>query len=107
MAKRQQRNSARSSILAGFVLMGAFTPKPAQAADWQVRRATTSGACSIQRSDSLPTLGVLLETRSTEKAACEAARDLKSDDFGETNKCQTYTPNTVTFCRNRNVTLSP
>ena len=90
-----------------FVLATAFTAcfSPAYTADWQVRRNTGNGACSLQPSDSQPILGKLLATKPTKKEACTAAKDLKTDDQADTNKCQTYTNNTVTLCHAEGVDL--
>ena len=77
------------------------------AADWQVRRSNTSGACSLQPSDSLPPLGKLLSTKPTKREACQDAKMLKTDDATDTDKCFSYTPNTVTLCHNEGIELVP
>jgi hypothetical protein len=76
------------------------------AADWQVRRNTSNGACSLQPSDSLPPLGVLLSTKPTKKEACQDAKALKTDDAGDSKKCYTYTDNTVALCKAEGVQLT-
>jgi hypothetical protein len=62
--------------------------------------------CSLQRSDSVPTLGKLLTSRPTKKAACEAAAGLKSNDVTDSDKCFDYTPNTAKLCKDEGVTLT-
>lgn len=78
----------------------------ADAADWQVRRNTGNGACSMQPSDSQPALGILLTTEATKKGACQDAKMLKTDDPADTTKCLTYTNNTVALCQAEGVQLS-
>lgn len=87
-----------------LTLLLIITPGVAAAADWQVRRMQR-GDCSFQHSDSLPPLGQLLTTKSTSKAACEVAVQLKTTDAADTRKCQDYTPNAFTFCKNEGVDL--
>ena len=90
-----------------FVVATAFMAciSAANAADWQVRRNNGNGACSLQPSDSQPILGKLLATKPTKKEACTAAKELKTDDQGDTNKCQTYTNNSVAICHAEGVDL--
>jgi len=76
------------------------------AADWQVRRNTGNGACSLQPSDSQPLLGTLLSTKPTKKEACQDAKMLKTDDAADTSKCFTYTINTVALCKAEGVQLT-
>lgn len=90
-----------AALTAAFVASTAS----ASAADWQVRRATTSGVCSIQSSDSQPTLGQLLTSKPTKKEACEAAKSLKTSDAADSSKCFDYTPNTRSFCQGQGVAL--
>jgi hypothetical protein len=79
---------------------------PLRAADWQVRRNTSNGACSLQPSDSQPPLGTLLSTKPTKKDACQDAKALKTDDAADTTKCFTYTNNTVALCKAEGVQLT-
>jgi hypothetical protein len=43
----------------------------AASGDWNLRRNTSNGACSVQPVDSQPQLGVFLATFPTRKTACE------------------------------------
>lgn len=79
---------------------------PLIAADWQVRRNSGNGACSLQPSDSQPPLGTLLATKPTKKEACESAKALKTDDASDSSKCFTYTNNTVALCKAEGVDLT-
>ena len=74
-------------------------------ADWDVRRATMSGACSLQPSDSQPKLGVLLTSKPTIVEACKAAVDLSTDDPADTSKCYSYTPSSQALCKEKGVPL--
>jgi hypothetical protein len=86
-----------------IVLVIVVQVSPARA-DWDVRRGG-GGSCSLQPSDSRPLLGQLLSRKPTDKEACEDAKQLKSDDVADSKKCFDYTPNSVSFCRNRGVEL--
>jgi hypothetical protein len=77
------------------------------AADWQVRRNNMSGTCSLQPSDSHPPMGKLLSTKPTKREACQDAKMFKTDDASDTDKCFTYTPNTVTLCHAEGIELVP
>lgn len=72
---------------------------------WEVRRATMSGACSLQPAGTSPPLGVLLTTKPTKKDACQAAGSLNTDDAGDSSKCFGYTVNTESLCKAEGVDL--
>ncbi|MBE1282783.1 MAG: hypothetical protein GJ676_05680 [Rhodobacteraceae bacterium] len=72
---------------------------------YNLNRTTTSGACHIQLSTSLPQIGVLLEAFDTQKAACDKALTLKTDDVTETDKCVEYTKGAKKDCKAEGVEL--
>lgn len=93
------------SILFALLLYGGAATAIGKDPDWQVRRSATSGSCSLQRADTLPSLGTLLATRPTKVAACKAAAELKTDDPSDRQRCFDYTPNTVRLCQSEGTPL--
>jgi hypothetical protein len=67
--------------------------------EWNLRRNTGNGACSVQPADSAPQLGTLLATHPTRKAACQDALTRHTDDASDTSKCFAYTKGTKDACK--------
>jgi hypothetical protein len=82
-----------------------FTMKAWSSGDWNLRRNTGNGACSVQPADSMPQLGAFLAKHPTRKAACEDAKSRKTDDAGDATKCLTYTSGTKDACKNDGIDL--
>ena len=72
--------------------------------DWDLRRSGSNGMCIVQSSDS-SSLGELLKTHPTRKAACEDARDRRTDDSADKTKCFIYSPATKDVCKKEGVEL--
>jgi hypothetical protein len=87
-------------VAASLLLLGA-----APAGDWDLRRNSSNGACFVQPSKS-STVGVLLKTHPTRKAACEDAKVRHTDDAGDASKCFTYTTGTKDECKKEGVELN-
>ena len=89
------------------LLLLAVLVAPASAADkWVITRATMSGACHIQLETSKPYLGVLIPgTHASEKAACEKAKALKSDDVTNSAACFSYTNGATDNCKAKGIPL--
>jgi len=73
--------------------------------DWDLRRIVSNSACIVQKSDS-SSIGELLKTHPTRKAACEDARDRHTDDATDKTKCFTYTSGTKDECKKEGVNLN-
>jgi hypothetical protein len=73
--------------------------------DWTLNRNTGNGACSVQPPDMIPHLGTLLASHPTRKETCQDAQSRKTDDFGDSNKCPTYTTGTVSECKKDGIDL--
>lgn len=84
---------------------GVFVTLAWSSGDWNLRRNTSNGACSVQPADSMPQLGAFLAKHPTRKAACEDAKSRKTDDAGDTTKCFTYTSGTKDECKRDGVDL--
>ena len=93
--------------VSGMILVVAICLTTAQPAsrEWNLRRNTFSGACSVQPADSQPQLGEFLAKFTTRKAACEDAKARYSEDGGDPKKCSTYTPGTKNQCKKDGVDL--
>jgi hypothetical protein len=86
-------------------LMLAASAVPA-AADWIIARASTSGSCTVQDEKSRPILGTPLSGKyPNRKAACSAAKSLKTDDPGDTKMCMSFGGGTVSGCKSDGVNL--
>jgi hypothetical protein len=92
-------------IFAAVALNLFFVASASSSGDWDLRRNAGNGACFIQPSDS-SSIGKLLKTHPTRKAACEDAKARKTDDAGDTDKCFTYTTGTKDECKKEGVDLS-
>jgi hypothetical protein len=88
------------------VVAGLLVPTVWSSGDWNLRRNTSNGACSVQPADSTPQLGTFLAKHPTRKEACEDAKSRKTDDATDTNKCLTYTSGTKDECKNDGVDLA-
>lgn len=88
------------------LIIGIFASYAWSSGDWNLRRNTGNGACSVQPADSMPQLGAFLAKHPTRKAACEDAKARKTDDAGDTTKCFTYTSGTKDACKKDGVDLS-
>jgi hypothetical protein len=93
--------------VSGMIFVVAICLATAQLAsrEWNLRRNSSNGACSVQPVDSQPQLGQFLATFPTRKAACEDAKARHSEDAGDTNKCFTYTSGTKDECQKDGVDL--
>jgi hypothetical protein len=78
-----------------FIPVGQSLPS----SDWNLRRNTGNGACSVQPADSVPQLGAFLAKHPTRKAACEDALARHTDDASDTTKCFAYTNGTKDACK--------
>jgi hypothetical protein len=94
---------------AALTLIGVILIAPAvtsgTSGEWNLRRNTGNGACSVQPADSLPQLGAYLAKHATRKAACEDAKSRKTDDAADTTKCFAYTAGTKRECKAEGVDL--
>jgi hypothetical protein len=68
----------------GFVIaIAVVLPRSAwSSAEWNLRRNSSNGACSVQPVDSLPQLGEFLAKHPTRKAACEDAKARRTSQAG-------------------------
>ena len=82
-----------------------FAMKAWSSGDWNLRRNTGNGTCSVQPADSAPQLGAFLAKHPTRKEACEDAKTRKTDDAGDTAKCFTYTSGTKNECKKDGIDL--
>ena len=87
-------------VATSLLLVGAMP-----AGDWDLRRNVGNGACFVQPSKS-SSVGVLLKTHPTRKAACEDAKARHTDDAADTSKCFTYTTGTKDECKKEGVELN-
>lgn len=84
----------RRSMMAIVIAVNLFSAGGVSAAgNWDLRRNVGNGACFIQPSDS-SSIGRLLKTHPTRKAACDDAKARRTDDIGDMNKCFGYTDGT-------------
>lgn len=84
---------------------GFATIASSSSGEWNLRRNTGNGACSVQPVDSMPQLGQFLAKHATRKEACEDAKSRKTDDAADTAKCLTYTNGTKDECKQDGVDL--
>jgi hypothetical protein len=96
----------RCAILTVVGLMALSAAVEAQDT-WSLARTTTSGSCSLQSTATLPSQGEELTRGAGKKAACETAKQLKTEDRGDDSHCLTYTPGTIALCSAQGVRLDP
>lgn len=87
------------------IVLCVFATSAQSSSDWNLRRNTGNGACSVQPADSAPQLGAFLATHPTRKEACEDAKARKTDDAADTTKCFTYTSGTKDACKKDGIDL--
>lgn len=103
-SKRRDMEMRRIATVT-IVIAWATTGIAASSGDWNLRRNTSNGACSVQPADSQPQLGAFLAKHPTRKAACEDARSRKTDDAVDGDKCFTYTAGTKDACQKEGIDL--
>jgi hypothetical protein len=82
-----------------------FSPPSWSSGDWNLRRNTGNGACSVQPTDSSPQLGEFLARHPNRKTACENAKARHSDDASDKTKCFAYTQGTKDECKKDGIDL--
>src|SRR5688572_25321574 len=79
--------------------------QPAYAAEWMVRRQTTSGICHVQLRTAAP-IGVdLTGPHASEQQACSSAKTLYDGSELAQKKCSGYGKGTVNACARAGVKL--
>jgi hypothetical protein len=91
------------ALLIGFTCL--LASDASSSGEWNLRRNTGNGACSVQPVESMPQLGAFLAKHPTRKAACEDAKLRHTDDAADTTKCFTYTSGTKDECKKDGVDL--
>jgi hypothetical protein len=91
--------------IGAMVFASLVTTRALSAGDWNLRRNSGNGACSVQPADSMPQLGQFLANHPTRQAACQDAQSRKTDDASDTSKCFTYTPGTKEECKKDGIDL--
>lgn len=93
----------RMRRIAGLLML---LPVASYADDWVVRKNQSNMNCYVQPATGLgnPAPDVLA-TKPSKKEACQAAKDLASDDPSDARKCQAYTPNSTAECKAEGVIL--
>jgi len=83
------------------------TANVAVAADpWVVRRARSSGQCWVLKATASGNHAPdVLARREGRKAACTAAKQLRTEDVTETKKCFAYATNAIAACNVEKVPL--
>src|SRR5437870_13727596 len=88
------KNASKVALMS-VVLLG----QASAASEWNLRRNSGNGACSVQPADRPVQLGEFLAKHPTRKTACEDARSRHTEDALDKTKCSNYTINTAEQCK--------